>query len=169
MRPHPILAALLALSLAGCVLRIPGPAPIAVREPAPDPAEMRLVEAAERAERALAALARALPAPDPGGALPALHAVPAPLRQPVTLDWTGPLETLAAALARRAGYRFLEAGRPPARPPIVTVEADAKPLIAVLRDAGLRAGNAALLTVDAAAEAIVLDWAAPTRGTEKDR
>ena len=167
MRPHSILAALLALSLAGCVLRMPGPLAIPVREPAPDPAEMRLVEAAERAERALTSLARALPAPDPGGAMPALNSVPAPLRQPVTLDWTGPLETLAAALARRAGYRFLEAGRPPARPPIVAIQADAKPLIAVLRDTGLRAGNAATLTVDAAAETVVLDWTAPTCGTEE--
>ena len=165
---HPVLAALLALSLAGCVLRMPMPLATPARPAPPDPAELRLVEAAERAERALASLALAPLAPDPGEAMPELDSVPAPLRQPVTLDWTGPLETLAAALARRAGYRFLEAGRPPARPPIVAIEADAKPLIAVLRDAGLRAGNAATLTVDASAEAVVLDWTAPTRGTEED-
>ena len=41
----------------------------------------------------------------------------------------------------------------------MTVEADAQPLIAVLRDAGLQAGAAATLTVDAAREAVLLDWA----------
>ena len=159
-----VAAALAALWLAGCVPWPEKPPAIPVQPPAPDPAEMRLAEAAERAERALARLAQSLPAPDAAGAMPALGAVPAALRQPVTLDWTGPVETLAAALARRAGYRFLEAGRPPPRPLLVSVEADGKPLIAVLRDAALRAGDAAMLTVDAEAGAILLDWAAPTQG-----
>ena len=122
---------------------------------------MRLVEAAERAERALASLARAVPAPDPESRLPNVRSVPAALRTPVTLDWTGPVEALAEELARRAGYRFAEAGRPPARPLIVAVEAEGEPLIAVLRDAGLRAGSAATLTVDAAGRTVLLDWAGP--------
>ena len=131
---------------------------------------MRLVEAAERAERALASLARAVPAPDPESRLPDARSVPAALRRPVTLDWTGPVEALAEELARRAGYRFAEAGRPPARPLIVSVEANAQPLIAVLRDAGLRAGTAATLTVDAERRAILLDWAEqPALAPERDR
>ena len=156
------LAILLAGPLAGCFAWEPEPAAMAV--PAgPDPAEtlvpeMRLVEAAERAERALASLARELPAPDPGSAMPALDTVPAALRGPATLDWAGPLEALVRELARRAGYRFLVAGRPPARPLIVSVAVEGEPLIAVLRDAGLRAGAAATVTVDAAAEAVLLDW-----------
>ena len=136
------LPGLLAGLLAGCVSWAPEPPTVDVAA-RPDPAEMRLIEAAERAERALASLARALPAPDPASAMAGLDTVPAALRAPVTLDWTGPLETLAAALASRAGYRFLVAGRAPARPLIVAVEADGRPLIAVLRDAGLRAGGAA--------------------------
>ena len=139
------------------------PPPVAVADsPArPDPAETRLAEAVERAERALASLARMAPAPDPEPGLPDAASVPAALRTPVTLDWTGPVEALAEELARRAGYRFAEAGRPPARPLIVAVEAEGEPLIAVLRDAGLRAGAAATLTVDAAARTVLLDWAAP--------
>ena len=121
--------------------------------------ETRLVEAVERAERALALLARAAPAPDPESGLPDAGSLPAALRAPVTLDWTGPVEALAEELARRAGYRFAEAGRPPARPLIVAVEAEGEPLIAVLRDAGLRAGAAATLTVDAAGRTVLLDWA----------
>lgn len=154
-----LLAGLLAGPLAACSTWTPLPV-AAVDTPArPDPAETRLVEAVERAERALASLARAALEPEPG--LPDAGSLPAALRAPVTLDWAGPVEALAETLARRAGYRFAEAGRPPARPLIVTVEAEGKPLIAVLRDAGLRAGSAATLTVDAAARTVLLDWAAP--------
>ncbi|MDE0051564.1 MAG: DotD/TraH family lipoprotein [Rhodospirillales bacterium] len=155
-----VLAALLALSLAGCAQWLAAPTATPVSQTVSDTAELRLVEAAERAGRALARLARTLPARDAAGAMPALGTVPPALRQPVTLDWTGPVETLAATLARRAGYRFLEAGRPPARPVIVAVEAEAQPLIAVLRDAAIRAGDTATLTVDAPAESVVLDWTA---------
>ena len=159
------LASLVAGPLAGCVSWMPKPPAVRVAS-GPDAAgtrvpEMRLVEAVERAERALASLAHAVPAPDPESRLPNLRSVPAALRTPVTLDWTGPVEALAEELARRAGYRFAEAGRPPARPLIVAVEAEGEPLIAVLRDAGLRAGSAATLTVDAARQTVLLDWAAP--------
>ena len=158
------LASLAAGPLAGCVSWAPLPVAAPDSPVWPDPAETlvpetRLIEAAERAERALASLARA--APDPESVLPDLGSLPAPLRAPVTLDWTGPVEALAEELARRAGYRFAEAGRPPARPLIVAVDAEDEPLIAVLRDAGLRAGVAATLTVDAAGRTVLLDWAAP--------
>ena len=79
----------------------------------------------------------------------------------VTLDWTGPVETLAEELARRAGYRFFAAGPVPARPAIVAVKTRDAPLIAVLRDAGIQAGQAAVLTVDADRRIVRLDWAAP--------
>ena len=154
------LASLVAGLLAGCVSRTPVP-PATVAPVRTDPVEIRLVEAVERAERALASLADTVPAPNPESALPGAGSLPAALRAPVTLDWTGPVEALAEELARRAGYRFAEAGRPPARPLIVAVEAEAEPLIAVLRDAGLRAGAAATLTVDAANRTVLLDWAAP--------
>ena len=166
-----LLAGPLAGPLAGCVSWSSGPPPVAASAAAnSDPAEMRLVEAVERAERALAALARTSPAPDPSSALPPVDGVPGELRRSVTLNWTGPVEALAADLARRAGYRFAEAGRPPARPLIVSVEADAQPLIAVFRDAGLRVGSAATLTVDAANRTVLLDWTAPesASATEED-
>jgi len=161
VRAFAVIAALCAAGLAGCALSPAAPPPTAAPT-GPDPAEMLLVEAAERAERALASLARTLPVPDRASAMPALDSVPAALRRPVTLDWAGPIEGLARTLAARAGWRFLVAGRPPARPLIVTVEAEDRPLIAVLRDAGLRAGGAATVTVDAAAQAVLLDWTAPS-------
>ena len=158
---------LVAAVVSGCTLWAPVPeaTPAAA---GPDPAELRLIEAAERAERALASLARALPAPEPASGMPRPDSVPPALRTPVTLDWTGPLETLAAALARRAGYRFHAAGVPPARPPIVAVVARQEPLLAVLRDAGLQAGGAATLTVDAARETILLDWTPAARDAGED-
>ena len=170
MKASRVMPLLCAALLSGCVSWTAEPPALDVAM-GPDPAqtlvperlvpELRLVEAVERAERALASLARALPAPDPSSVLPRLDDLPASLRRPVTLDWRGPIEVLAAELARRAGYRFAEAGRPPVRPLIVAVEAEGEPLIAVLRDAGLRAGSAATLTVDAERRTVLLDWAAP--------
>ena len=162
MRAWGALVLLCAAAVSGCAM--PAPEPPAAAAPArPDPAETLLTEAALRAERALAELARMLPAQDPAAAMPPLDSVPAALRRPVTLDWIGPIETLAGDLARRAGYRFLAAGPAPARPLIVAVEAEAEPLIAVLRDAGLRAGGAATLIVDARRKTVFLDWAASAR------
>lgn len=173
-----VLASVLAGPLAGCVSWAPEPPAVDVAAQ-PNAAEtlvpeLRLIEAAERAELALALLARTLPAPDggtprdPASRMPRLDRVPEALRSPVSLDWTGPVEALAAGLARRAGYRFAQAGRPPARPLIVAVEADGEPLIAVLRDLGVRAGGAATLTVDAARQTVLLDWAGRFRPHGED-
>ena len=107
------------------------------------------------------ALARARSAENPLADTPLPRIVPAALLATVTLDWTGPVETLAEELARRAGYRFFAAGPVPARPAIVTVKTTDAPLIAALRDAGIQAGQAAVLTVDADRRIVRLDWAAP--------
>ena len=169
MRALGIMALLGVAALTGCVSWVhespPAVAPMAEQL---DPAEARLVEAAERAERALASLARALPPPDAASTMPAPDAVPEALMRTVSIDWTGPLPALAEELARRAGYRFVQAGRPPARPLIVAIEAAERPLLAVLRDAGLRAGGVATLTVDAAGETIVLDWTGPARTPQRE-
>ena len=44
---------------------------------------------------------------------------------------------------------------------IVAVKTRDAPLIAVLRDAGIQAGQAAVLTVDADQRIVRLDWSAP--------
>ena len=126
----------------------------------PDLAEVRLAEAAARAERALTALARIRVAEIPPPAIEAPMAVPPALRRRVTLDWIGPVETLAETLAARAGYRFVSAGAPPTRPVMVAIAAEGTPLIEVLRDAGIQAGVAATLTVDARQRTVRLDWTA---------
>ena len=155
-------------------------AAVAARPVAPDPAETLLTQAALRAGRALAALARRLAssskraararsAENPLAETPLPRLVPAALLRTVALDWTGPLETLAEDLARRAGYRFLAAGPVPARPAMVILKAGETTLIAALRDAGIQAGQAATLTVDAGRQTVQLDWAVPNRSfrTEK--
>ena len=121
----PLLAA-----LSACATFAPA-VPNAGRPVAADPAQTLLTEAALRAERAFVALARARSAENPLADTPLPRIVPAALSATVTLDWTGPLKTLAEELARRAGYRFFATGPVPARPAIVAVKTTDAPLIAV--------------------------------------
>ncbi len=129
----------------------------------PDIAELRLVEAAVRAEAALAALARIRSGAAPKEPAPAPRVVPPALLRRITLDWIGPLEALAGKLAGFAGYRFGTAGATPARPVIVVVGGQSRRLIDLLRDAGLQAGAHALLTVDADRLQVRLDWLPPSK------
>ena len=124
----------------------------------PDPAALRLAAAAERAEAALTALARIRAADSPRRVSNVPAEVPASLQRRVTADWIGPVETLAEALAERAGYRFVMGGAAPARPVMVSVSARDGRLIEVLRDAGLQAGNAATIVVNANERTVRLDW-----------
>ena len=124
----------------------------------PDLAEARLVDAAVRAEAALTALARVRAAETLLPAAEVPLTVPLALLRSMTLSWIGPLATLAETLAARSGYRFMAAGPAPVRPVMVAIEAEDTPLIEVLRDAGLQAGDAATLTVDAGLRTVRLDW-----------
>ena len=149
-----------ALALAGCQTLEFG------RDPVPkegngsvmDPAEARLAEAALRAERALSLLAETrsarvdLRVPD----MP--RNVPPELLLQVSMDYIGPLEELARQLAAGAGYALVTAGRPPAAPVVVEIEARDTPLIHIFRDAGMQAADRALLTVDAGRMTVRLDW-----------
>lgn len=131
-----------------------GPEAHAERE---DPAVLRLVEAAIRAEKAWIALAHAGEGGEMNVSPP--RVVPAELLQKVSVDWIGPLEPLAADMATRAGYRFAESGPPSVRPLVVTIRALEAPLVLVLRDAGLQAGDTARLVVDARAREIRVERA----------
>ena len=149
-----------ALALAGCQTldldwsKKPGDAkPAAVS----DPAGKRLEEAAIRAEEAWAKLARSRSG---NGSAPAgiPRHVAAELQRAVTLDLVGPLETVAKRLAQEAGYDFVVAGRRPPAPVMIELEVENRPLIFVMNDAGMQAGEAALLTVDAGRMLVRLDW-----------
>lgn len=142
------------LVLAGCLGRFEAEAPLAPRPL--DPIELRLTEAALRAETALTRLARVEADPKGGGEVPRI--VPEGLLRRIDLHWTGPLDELVRKLAGEAEYRFETAGAAPARPVMVEIRAARKPLVMVLRDAGLQAGAAAALTVDAERGLVILDW-----------
>lgn len=133
-------------------------------EAAPEPvrqagvAELRLSDAALRAERALTTLQRirASVNGEPAAAVPRI--VAPELLVPVTLEWIGPIGTLLESLAEKAGYRFVAGGRTPPAPLVVSVSAEEEALIFVLRDVGLQAGAGALVVVDAARGEVRLDW-----------
>ena len=168
MKRRAMAAAALAAFAVGCVtdggLQAPVPQEAGPGAGEPDLAEIRLVAAALRAEEALTGLRRALAADRPLEDTPAPRLVPEALGRRVSLDWTGPLETLAERLADEAGYGFEAAGAGPVRPLIVDIDAVARPLIAVMRDAGIQAGTAGLLVVDATRDVVRLDWAPPAPG-----
>ena len=132
-----------------------------------DVAEAMLAESALRAETALTTLARIEASANPAAAAPIPRIVPPALLRRISLDWSGPLETAVALLARSAEYAFAVAGAAPARPVLVELRAERVPLIILLRDAGLQAGAAAALTVDPERRQVQIDWApfAGGRGT----
>ena len=123
-----------------------------------DPAAELLASAALRAEAALAELAQARSAENPIEATPPPSLVPQELLREVTVDWTGPLDTLVSRLAQEVEWDFIEAGPAPAVPPIVEIHATASPIILILRDAGIQAADTAAVTVDARARHVRIDW-----------
>jgi len=123
-----------------------------------DPAAELLASAALRAEAALAELAQARSAENPFPATPPPSLVPQELLREVTVDWTGPLDTLVHRLAQEVEWDFIEAGPEPAVPPIVEIHATASPIILILRDAGIQAADMAAVTVDARQRQVRLDW-----------
>ena len=165
MRGRFHLACCLAALAAGCApLQSEADKATPASEAAPDRAETLLIAAAQRAEAALTMLARIRSEERPQTPAPVPRDVPPALSRTATLDWIGPVEILAEALAKRAGYRFMAAGPRPVRPAIVAVAARDRALIDLLRDAGIQLGNRGTLTVDAGRRAVRLDWAAPEDG-----
>ena len=166
MRCRLRLACCLAALAAGCAPLQPVADKAApAGEAAPDRTETLLIAAAQRAEAALTTLARAQAGEHPQAGAPVPGGAPPELLRTATLDWIGPVEALAEALAKRAGYGFSVAGPPPVRPAIAAVAARDRPLIGLLRDAGIQLGGAGTLTVDAGRRAVRLDWTAPEDGT----
>ncbi|MBV8096127.1 MAG: DotD/TraH family lipoprotein, partial [Acetobacteraceae bacterium] len=74
--------------------------------------------------------------------------VPAELQKPVSLNWRGPLDEVARALANQVGYRFTVTGQ--AISPIpVSVDANNQSIVDLFRSLGSQAGSRATLVVDA--------------------
>lgn len=164
----PVMALVSSLLLSGCVVAagkpkvasFPGKTPYSG---APDTVTLRLADAADRAAAALEGLSLVEQARTPALESPAVVDAPPELRNPITVSWTGGLEPLISRLAARAEYGFETLGVAPEAPIIVDVKADARPLIDVLRDLGLQAGNRADVAIDPSRRVIEVRYA-PNEG-----
>ncbi|HET9843242.1 MAG TPA: type IVB secretion system lipoprotein DotD, partial [Gammaproteobacteria bacterium] len=66
---------------------------------------------------------------------------------PVTIDWSGPLEPLLYRLGGLSHYSVKVLGPSPAIPIIVTMHVENRRVADILKDAGLQAGNRANIVV----------------------
>jgi defect-in-organelle-trafficking protein DotD len=108
-----------------------------------------LADAATRATNALETLAAVEHARGPAIAAAPIGDAPVELRRAITVNWVGPAEQVTKTLADRASYDFVTVGVAPTVPIIVSIDAENKPVIEVLRDVGLQLGLRADVRVDA--------------------
>lgn len=131
----------------------------------PDLVTAKLGQAADKASRALDGIAgieqQRAPASPP---VEDYTGAPPNLVQPVTIRWSGPIEQISKTLADRAGMRFRVKGSIPPVPLTVSVDVYQQPLIHVLRDIGLQAGQRADLAVDAQSGVVEIRYAPADRG-----
>jgi len=128
---------------------------------APDSVSAMLADAADRTASALETLAAVEQHRAPGIAAPSVQNASRSLQTPISVNWTGPVEALASALADRTGYRFAVLGEEPAIPVVISVNSTHTPAIEVLRDIGLQMGRRADLRVDSPRKAIEIHYSAP--------
>jgi defect-in-organelle-trafficking protein DotD len=130
----------------------------------PDIVTAKLEAAADKASRALDSIAgieqQRAPASPP---VEDYTGAPANLTQPVTIRWSGPIEQISKSLAERAGLRFRVTGAIPPVPLTVNLDVYQQPLIHVLRDIGLQAGQRADLAVDAQNGVVEIRYAPPDK------
>lgn len=128
----------------------------------PDIVTAKLEQAADKASHALDTIAgieqQRAPASPP---IEDYSGAPNNLTQPITIRWSGPIEQITKTLADHAGLRFRVKGSVPPVPLTVTVDAYEQPLIHVLRDIGLQAGQRADLAVDAQSGVVEIRYAPP--------
>lgn len=115
----------------------------------PDAVSAMLADAATRATNALETLAAVEHARGPAIAAAPIGDAPVELRRAITVNWVGPAEQVTKTLADRASYDFVTVGVAPTVPIIVSIDAENKPVIEVLRDVGLQLGLRADVRVDA--------------------
>jgi defect-in-organelle-trafficking protein DotD len=116
----------------------------------PDIVSIKLAQAADKASKALDAIANIEQQKNSTTApLQIDYANASPnIMQPVSLRWSGPIDQVSRVLAERAGMRFRTLGRAPEVPLVVNIDAYKQPILHVLRDIGLQAGTRADLSVN---------------------
>jgi defect-in-organelle-trafficking protein DotD len=125
----------------------------------PEPVDLMLADAADRATRALETLAAMETTQMPIKPIAAVPNAPQELQRAVTFDWVGPVEPLVEELTRKAGYNYGVLGSTPAVPIVISIRAVNKPLINVFRDIGMQMGARGDLKVDANARMIEIQYA----------
>lgn len=115
----------------------------------PDLVTVRIAQASEKASKALDTIAgieqQRAPAQPP---IEDYSLAPSALTQPITIKWSGPIESITRMLAGRAGMQFKTKGSAPPVPLTVNLDVYQQPLVEVLRDIGMQAGQRADLAVE---------------------
>lgn len=119
----------------------------------------RIAAAAEKASASLDTIAGIEQNRNPLPPMTTFPDAPPNLAQPVTLRWTGPVEQVSRLLAERAGFQFVVKGTPPQAPITATVDVYEKPLVEILHDIGLQAGQRASMTLDAKSQILEIRYA----------
>lgn len=160
-RFHPALMALGGVILLAACEQSTTVTPVATE---PDIVTAKLEQAADKASQALDSIAGIEQQRSPvSPQIEDYTGAPPNLTQPITLRWSGPIEQIGKTLAERAGLRFRVKGSVPPVPLTVTVDVYQQPLIHVLRDIGLQAGQRADLAVDAQGGVVEIRYAPPDR------
>lgn len=149
----PVVAAaalVLAVSVAGCSTRVKDSRTEELDSASRQMVADSLARSADRASRAqetLAQVERARTEPAP----PSLDVtgLPAELRRPATMTWSGPGAEAARETAGLIGYDFRIVGNAPGSPPMVNVNARDVPVAKILEDIGLQVQGIAQVVVDA--------------------
>lgn len=113
-----------------------------------DNVSVQLALAAKKASEAIIELAEVEKVRTPTTVAPIVENAPRLLRQPMSITWNGPLNTIAEKIADRAMYGFVELGSPSPVAILVQVDAIETPLVDILRNISLQAGSRANIVVD---------------------
>lgn len=147
-----------AAGLAAC-----GPTNYGARNPQvaalPDKVSLMLADAADRSSTALQTLAAIEQQRTPDVAVAPIADAPPELQRAITINWVGPVEPILKLLADRAGYGFQTVGRAPPVAAIVSVDAENKPVIEVMRSIGLQLGVRADVSVDGTRRMVEIHYA----------
>jgi len=138
-----IILVLLCLLLVACNEVTPS-----VVAPDPDPAQIKLAEAATSVSQSLqqlAAIQSAAVAPITTKQLAQADAYGMTGR--ASVDWSGPIGPLVKKIARLSHYHLRVLGNPPAIPIIISINAHNTPVGNILRDADFQAGRQANIRV----------------------
>lgn len=128
----------------------------------PDNVSAQLADAATRASNALETLAAVENARGPGIAASPIGDAPPELKRAISINWVGPAEQITKILADRASYNFVTVGVAPVVPVVVSIDAENKPVIEVMRDVGLQLGMRADIRVNADERLVEIHYAPNT-------